>query len=69
MTLFTWTGFPGEKTIKGVALAETVEQARELIINSTGNHYPEFTAHILNTEPTIYTTPTGWLQEVGPQLV
>ncbi|WP_154402475.1 hypothetical protein [Mucilaginibacter endophyticus] len=71
MKLYTWSGFPTDKETKGFALANNVEEARALIINSFSNsdHYNFIREFIYNHEPHIYTEPTGWIQEIGPQFI
>lgn len=67
MKLFIWSGFPGKETIKGFAIANTVNEARIQILDSIRS-YPELHDYILVDDPEVYDSPAGWMQEVGAQL-
>jgi hypothetical protein len=71
MNLYIWSGFPDEKQVKGFALANNVNEARELIINSFSKSeiYNVFREFLNNNDPVIYNSPSGWLQEVGSQYI
>ncbi|SEO44675.1 hypothetical protein [Mucilaginibacter sp. OK283] len=69
MNLYRWSGFPASKDIQGIAVANSVEEARALIVGSFSKNeqYNSIREHLYNNEPTVYTSPAGWLQDVGAQ--